>query len=143
MINMMLALTLGLLVLAICMEYQILTLLLSVPHVYPPLPNNPIVRPPAYVITLIVLLVIHPLVCVAGWALKGYREREVRIALQEEAEAANARARRAEARSPPPPPVGAETTEAAAPAEARDASPPPKAKKKAATNPEEEPLLET
>jgi hypothetical protein len=114
------------------MEYQLLTLLLSTPHVYPPLPNNPIVRPPAYVITLTALLALHPLACVAGWALKRYREREVRIALQEEAEEADVRARRAEARSPPAPAAAAEPP-----------APPPKTKKKTNANPEEEPLLET
>ncbi|GMK55747.1 hypothetical protein CspeluHIS016_0208030 [Cutaneotrichosporon spelunceum] len=143
-------------VLAIAMEYQILSLLLSSPEVYPPIGDNVIIRPPAFNITLIVLLCVHPLACVAGWALKGYREREVRIALQEEAEAANARARRSEAearaRSPTPAPPSTSakasvsasapaSTEGSAAADASDAPISSKTKKKK-TKPEEQPLLE-
>lgn len=104
------------------MEFQILSLLLSTPHVYPPLPNNPIVRPPAYVITLIILLVVHPAACVLGWAFKRYRERDSRIRLEEEVEVADERARAAERRHPP--------AAASAAAEAGGAPAAPAAKKK-------------
>lgn len=119
------------------MEYQLLTLIFASPHVNPStgIPSNPIVKPAVYRIVLIVLLAVHPVAVVIGFLWHRYREREIRIRLEEEIEDADERARRAERRREPAPPA------ASAAAAAGGAPAPPKKKTPAGGDPEREPLV--
>ena len=74
--------------LTIASEYLLSTLLFSSPRTTPTLPTTALPKPTAFLVTLIVCLVLHPIALLAGVAWRKTREREGRIRLEEEVEEA-------------------------------------------------------
>lgn len=69
-------------------EYVLFALIFSSPRTNPTLPTTALPKPTALLITLIACLVLHPIAVLAGVAWQRTREREGRIRLEEEVEAA-------------------------------------------------------
>jgi hypothetical protein len=76
--------------------YVLLSLLFSSPRTTPTLPTTALPKPTAFLVTIIVCLVLHPIALLAGVAWRKTREREGRIRLEEEVEAAEEAEREAE-----------------------------------------------
>jgi hypothetical protein len=81
---------------ATCSEYLLFTILFSSPRSHPTLPTTALPKPTALLVTIIICLVLHPIAILAGAAWKRTREREGRIRLEEEVEAAEEEERLAE-----------------------------------------------
>jgi hypothetical protein len=77
--------------------YLLLSLLFSSPRTTPTLPTTALPKPTAFLVTLIICLVMHPIALLAGVAWQKTREREGRIRLEEEVEAAEEAEAEAEA----------------------------------------------
>ncbi|ORY32107.1 hypothetical protein BCR39DRAFT_524185 [Naematelia encephala] len=77
--------------------YILFCLLFSSPRTNPTLPTTALPKPTALLVTLIICLVLHPVSLLAGVAWKRTSEREGRIRLEEEVEAAEEDERHAEA----------------------------------------------
>ena len=78
-------------------EYLLFTLLFASPRSQPTLPDSQLPRPTPVLITLIICLVLHPLLLVAGIAWRRTRDRDGRIRLEEEVQEAEEDERLAEA----------------------------------------------
>lgn len=76
--------------------YILLSLLFSSPRTTPTRPTTALPKPTAFLVTIIVCLVLHPIALLAGVAWRKTREREGRIRLEEEVEAAEEAEREAE-----------------------------------------------
>jgi hypothetical protein len=76
--------------------YLLFTILFSSPRSQPTLPTTALPKPTPLLITLIIMLVLHPVALVAGMAWKRTREREGRIRLEEEVREAEAEERAVE-----------------------------------------------
>jgi len=77
-------------------EYILLIILFASPRSQPTLPSTALPKPTKFLVTIIVCLVLHPLMLIAGVAWQRTREREGRIRLEEEVEEAEEQERRAE-----------------------------------------------
>lgn len=77
-------------------EYLLFTLLFSSPRTTPTLPTTALPKPTAFLVTIIICLVMHPIALLAGVAWRKTKEREGRIRLEEEVEEAEQAEREAE-----------------------------------------------
>lgn len=82
--------------LSLASEYLLFTLLFSSPRSQPTLPTSALPKPSPLLVTLIICLVLHPLTLIAGMAWQRAKDREGRIRLEEDVEAAEERERVAE-----------------------------------------------
>lgn len=69
-------------------EYLLFALLFSSPRANPTLPTTALPKPTGLLIALVICLVLHPVAILAGMAWRRTQEREGRIRLEEEVEAA-------------------------------------------------------
>jgi hypothetical protein len=68
--------------------YLLFSLLFSSPRTTPTLPTTALPKPTAFLVTLIICLVLHPIALLAGVAWRKTKDREGRIRLEEEVQEA-------------------------------------------------------
>lgn len=68
--------------------YLLFSLLFSSPRTTPTLPTTALPKPTAFLVTIIICLVLHPIALLAGVAWRKTKDREGRIRLEEEVQEA-------------------------------------------------------